>query len=385
MPLKKRYSIKNILLTTLWIALGGATVFLLASGIKSKGTHQCKGVEINIHGVSNNFFVDKKDILNSITASEAANPVGKATGSFNLKNLEAELQKNVWIKSAQLFFDNNEVLKVMVQEREPIARVFTITGTTFYIDNDLMMLPLSDKFSARLPVFTGFPSDKKLLSETDSSLLGDVKTISLALQKDSFSMAMVEQVDITVQRMFEMIPKIGNQLIVFGDATDVDAKLQRLKLFYKEIMVKAGWSNYSAINVQYKNQVVAKRKGAEDFTADSLRTLQIMQAIATRTQQQANDSLQMIIQPDNNRNTVDSTMIQQSIQRDDNDESGNNSGVAETVNAVIPTATAPVTNNTKPVPAKQETKPVSKPVQKPAVVKKPVQKPKATMKNKNDY
>ena len=47
-------------------------------------------------------------------------------------------------------------------------------------------------------------------------------------------------------------------------------------------MVKAGWNNYSVINVQYKNQVVAKRKGAEDITADSLRTLQIMQMIAAK-------------------------------------------------------------------------------------------------------
>jgi cell division protein FtsQ len=386
MLLKKRYSIKNILLATLWIALGGATVFLLASGIKSKGEHACKGVEINIHGVSNNFFVDKKDILNAITLSESANPVGKATGSFNLKKLETELAKNVWIKSAQLFFDNNEVLKVMVQEREPIARVFTTTGITFYIDNELTMLPLSDKFSARLPVFTNFPSDKKVLSKADSSLLGDVKTISLALQKDSFSMAMIDQVDITAQRMFEMIPKIGNQLIVFGDASDVDAKLEKLKLFYKEIMVKAGWNNYSVISVQYKNQVVAKRKGAEDFTADSLRTLQMMQLIAARTQQQANDSLQ-IIQPDNNRNTVDSTMIQQSIQRDDNGESG---GVAETGNAIMPPVSVPVIGNPKPAAAKPETKPiaktVTKPVQKPVtVIKKPVQKPKAAMPKQNDY
>ena len=369
---KKRYSIKNILLATLWIALGGATVFLLASGIRSKGSHQCKGVEIKIHGVSNNFFVDKKDILNSITVSESANPVGKATGSFNLKKLEAELEKNVWIKSAQLFFDNNEILKVMVQEREPIARVFTTTGTTFYIDNDLTILPLSDKFSARLPVFTNFPSDKKILSKADSSLLGDVRTISLALQKDSFSMAMVEQVDITAQRMFEMIPKIGNQLIVFGDATDVDAKLDKLKMFYKEIMVKAGWNNYSVINVQYKNQVVAKRKGAEDIAADSLRTLQIMQMLTAKAQQQANDSLQMI-QQDNNRNTVDSTMIQQSIQRDDNDEpAATETSGQPAVQSTVPT----VVNNAKPLIVKPTaTKPILK----------PVQKPKAIMQNKNEY
>ena len=234
-------------------------MFLLVAAIKVKEAHRCKGIEINIQGVNNNFFVDKKDILKTITAYEKINPVGKAIGDFNLKLMETELKKDVWIEAAELFFDNNEILQVNVKEREPAARVFTTGGTTFYIDGELAMLPLSEKFSARLPVFTNFPSDKKILSKADSSLLMDIKTISLAVQKDSFSMAMIEQIDITAQRNFEMIPKIGNQLIVFGDAKDVDEKLKKLKLFYKEIMVKAGWDNYSVINVQYKNQVVAKR------------------------------------------------------------------------------------------------------------------------------
>ena len=370
------------MLATLWIALGGATVFLLAAGIKSKEANRCKAIEINIHGVSNNFFVDKKDILNAISAMEKTDPVGKTIGSFNLKKMELELEKDVWIKSAELFFDNNETLQVTVQEREPIARVFTTSGITFYIDDELAILPLSEKFSARLPVFTNFPSDKKVLTKADSILLRDVKTISLAIQKDSFSMAMIDQVDITTQRLFEMIPKIGNQLIVFGDATDVDVKLGKLKIFYKEIMVKAGWNNYSVINVQYKNQVVAKRKGAEDFTADSLRTLQIMKFIAERAQQQANDSLQTI-QPDNNRNTVDSTMIQQSIQRDDSDDGL--PAVNEMTKQPAVQNMQPVLNNIKPAAVKKEIKPILKPVQKTAPATKDAKQPKAVMQNKNEY
>jgi cell division protein FtsQ len=54
----------------------------------------------------------------------------------------------------QLFFDNNEVLQVVIDEREPIARIFTVAGNSYYIDSSLERLPLSDKMSARLPVFT---------------------------------------------------------------------------------------------------------------------------------------------------------------------------------------------------------------------------------------
>lgn len=375
METKKRYSLKSILLATIWVALGGAAIFLLVAAIKSKDEQRCKKIEITIHGVSNNFFVDKKDILQVITATEKITPVGKAIGSFNLRKMETELEKDVWIKSAELFFDNNETLQVTVHEREPVARVFTTAGSTFYIDNELAMLPLSEKFSARLPVFTGFPSDKKVLSAADSSLLNEVKNISLTIQKDSFSMAMIEQIDITAQRNFEMMPKIGNQLIVFGDGKDVTRKLDKLKLFYKEIMTKAGWNNYSVINVQYKNQVVAKRKGAEDIAADSLRTLQLMQLIADRAEQAAGDSLRNI-SPNDDRNTVDSTMIQQSIQRDDNYEA-----------PLINDLPAQPVISSKPVDLKKDIviKKDNKPVQKPDTGKKAARQPKAIMQKNNDY
>ena len=371
-------------MATLWIALGGATVFLLVAAIKTKPERLCKGIEISIHGVSNNFFVDKNDILKTIASLEKTNPVGKAMGAFNLKHLEDQLDRDVWIKSAQLFFDNNDILQVIVQEREPVARVFAASGETFYIDDELAMLPLSEKFSARLPVFTNFPSGKKILSGADSSLLMDIKTISLAIQKDSFCMAMIEQVDITAQRTFEMIPKIGNQLIVFGDATDTETKLVKLKLFYKEIMVKAGWDHYSIINLQYKNQVVAKRKGAEDVVADSLRTLQLMQIIAERSQRAAGDSLK-IMQQGNDRDQADSTMIQQSIQRDESDETAVPTGSAVLQsNQAVMNSVKPATQSVLPT-VKKDTKPVVKPVQKKAVAKKVVKEPKAVMEKKNDY
>jgi hypothetical protein len=238
------------------------------------------------------------------------------------------------------------------------------------------MLPLSDKFSARLPVFTNFPSDKAVLSKKDSALLRDVYHISVALQKDSFAMALVEQVDITTHRTFEMIPKIGNSIIDFGDATDIDKKLTKLKLFYQEVMTKCGWNYYSAISVQYAGQVVAKRKGAEDKSADSLRTLQLMQAIAVTAEHLANDSLQMMMQ-DNEHNTTDFSLIQESIQRDDNQEASN-APEASSLNKPqgIPVIAPTVLND--PLPMKNPgavavKKPAAKAPEKPAV-KAPVVK-----------
>jgi cell division protein FtsQ len=390
----KRYSIKNILLTALWIAIGSAAVMLLVAAVKKKDEKLCRGIEINISGVSTNFFIDKNDVLKIIAAHTGSTTVGKPIEAFNLAAMEKALKKDVWIQEAELFFDNNEILQVAVEEREPVARIFTSGGNTFYIDSSNTMLPLSEKFSARLPVFTSFPSETKVLSKADSNLLNDIKKMSIRIQSDSFLMAMIDQVDITAQRNFELIPKLGGQVIVFGNATDLDGKFDKLLQFYKKVIMKMGWSRYSIINLQYKNQVVAKIRGADDVSADSLRTRQMMEIIAANAAKYAEDSTLNFKQDDRKNN--DSSMIQQSIQRD---EPGDNDGgdvlpVQKPLQqAVTQPVVKPVVKPAVSAPVKPVVKTAAKPVQakKPAVIikKKPVekqtQKPKAAMPVKNEY
>ena len=382
---KKRYSIKNILLTSLWIAIGACSVVLLVAGVRKKDTKECKGIEINISGASNNFFIDKADVQKIITMYAGTNAIGKPIEHFNLVAMETALKKDVWIKNAELFFDNNEILQVSAEEREPVARIFTPGGSTFYIDSSNMMLPLSEKLSARVPVFTGFPSEAKVLSKADSNLLNDIKNISIQIQQDSFLMAMIDQVDITAQRSFEMIPKLGNQVIVFGDATDAANKFKKLQLFYKKVMMKMGWSRYSIINLQYKNQVVAKIKGKDDVSADSLRTKQMMEIIAANAARYAEDSIHTILLEEKKNN--DSSMIQQSMQRDELGEISNTVEEPKPQGKIIVATEKPMLKTV----AKPVTKPIQKPLVKPAVIKKPVvakpkpanEKPKILMPKKN--
>ncbi len=381
------------------MGIGAATIVLLVAAIRVKDARVCKEIEVTIDAPGDNYFVDKKDILHVISSLSGGNPLNKPAGSFNLKQMEEALQKNVWIKHAQLFFDNIEVLHVNISERVPVVRVFAAGGSTFYLDSSAAKLPLSDKFSARLPVFTGFPSDKIILSKIDSTLLRDIKNLGMAIAKDSFCMAMIEQVDIKPEGDFEMITKVGNSVVLFGNAGDAELKLERLKLFYREVVPKAGWNYYSRINVQYKNQVVGSRRGAADIAADSLRTVQLLQLLAIDAERRASDSSQHFLQ-DNPGNTADSSIIQQSIQRDDAVDSPGAAAdlpvqaappttVAANTPAVVP---APAVPKPVAVPKPATSKPVPKPVvNRPAVPKPkpkpkpPAAKPRAVMPPRNDY
>lgn len=412
--------IKRILTAFTWVLVGTGCIVLLVSAVHSKDAKRCKGVDIDIAGVSNNYFIDNNDVYAIIKNHGGDSTKHQSLASIDLKKIEGELEKDVWIKNAELFFDNNDVLKVFVEEREPVSRIFTTSGNTFYIDSSCMMLPLSEKFSARVPVFTGFTSDAKILSKPDSMLLKNIKDLSVRIAADSFLMGMIDQVDIDAQRNFEMVPKIGNQNILFGDASDAGAKFEKLKLFYKDVITKSGWNRYNVIDLQYKDQVVAKIRGKEDILADSLRTLELIKFIADDAAKRSADSAQTIVQ-DSHSNTADSSIIEQSMQRDEYENGGTDQGetAAPVQNTTVPAtatpkpvvpkpvavkpadkpkpaAAKPVTN-TKPAVVKPAAKPVVKPADKPkpkpaaAVQKPPVKKPAAVMKPKpkpkpaNDY
>jgi cell division protein FtsQ len=244
--------------------------------------------------------------------------------------------------------------------------VFSKTGKSFYIDSSIRILPLSDKFSARLPAFTGYAGNANFVSKADSSLLRNIKEVSTLIQADSFLMAMIEQVDITSQRKFEMLPKIGRQVIVFGTAENAEQKFEKLRMFYKQVMTKSGWSKYSEINLEYKNQVLAKIRDAVDKTSDSLRALQLMSLIAEQAERRASDSVQFFLRESNDRGNTDSSMIQQSMQRD---ETETEAGFIPAEESLTTTATAPA----KPVDVKVKTAADKKPALavKPAVIKKP--------------
>lgn len=277
-------NIRKILFISIWCLIGAGLLVLLIAAIKVKQEKNCTGYNIDIRSVGDHFFIDRKEIEDQLTGRGTFVIKGHPLKSFDLKSMEEKLVKNSWISEAELFFDNRQVLQVKIKERQPIARLFTGTGNSFYIDSNLIKLPLSEKRSARVPVFTGFPSENKKWTKEDRRLLGNIKTLSNYILTNSFWMAQVAQVDITANRNFEIIPTIGNHIIEFGDATDYDKKFRRLLLFYQQVISKIGFSAYERIKVQYAGQVVGVRQAAAMSKYDSLQAIKAVERLIVMAQ-----------------------------------------------------------------------------------------------------
>lgn len=288
MSLKKR--IFRISLFALWVCVCASVLFLLMAANNIKDHKSCRGIDIEILGAQEIFFLDKADILKIVTGDGRPNPAGSAVTSFDLRKLETVLEKNVWVKDAELYFDNNLVLHINILEKEPVARVFNSNGYSFYVDSSGSKMPLNDKMNVKLPVFTGFPNGTKLSTVNDSILIGQIKKLSAYIVSDKFWMAQIAQLDITPGKNFEIIPTVGNHIIEFGDGNNYENKFNRLFGFYKEVLSKVGFDKYSRISVQYDRQVIGTKKGAIS-KIDSVQTLKNIQKMIEEAKKISDDSV----------------------------------------------------------------------------------------------
>lgn len=261
---------------------------LLMAAISNKNKDRCSDYHIELRGDARNLFIDEKDVEQLLTRSLGGNIRGRLITSFNLHALEQMLERDNWIDDAELYFDNQDLLHIRIVERQPVARVFTAEGASFYLDSTGRTIPLSEKLSARVPVFTGFPS--RIFSGRDSLLLEQVRKIANYIYNDPFWMSQVAQIDITDNRKFEMIPVVGNHLVRLGDGENIDAKFRRLMIFYQQVLSKTGFEKYKLIDVQYKGQVLVSRF-LGDPKIDSVQLRKNVERLLQQSWEAANDTV----------------------------------------------------------------------------------------------
>ncbi len=253
---------KYILIRILWSIAAIGLVVLFVFAWKAKTVKKCTAIQIELTGNTSGFlFMDEKEILRFI--NEQGVSVGTPIGNINLTQLEGALGATKWVERANIFIDNQQQLQVKIEQRLPVARIFTASGNSFYIDKTGQRLPLRQLSVMRLPVFTGFPSDQEKLANPDSLLLNDILTFSKTIQQDSFYLAQIAQVNIAPNGDFEMVPTLGDHTVLFGSVDNLQDKLNRLYTFYKKVWVSSGINAYHVLDLRFDHQVVALKKGIE--------------------------------------------------------------------------------------------------------------------------
>ncbi len=188
----------------------------------------------------------------------------------DIGTIEEYLAEMPEIRSVDVFTYVDGTWRIDLELRKPIARIFNRSGSTCYLDSDGTLMPWSPNYTAFVPAVSGNIDETDLgknvagIINNDSlktlEILDDLYAISTYVCSDEFLSAQITQIYINRFREFELIPRVGDQRILFGDADYVNGKFKKLEYFYAEGMSRAGWENYDTINLMFENQVVCSKR-----------------------------------------------------------------------------------------------------------------------------
>jgi cell division protein FtsQ len=273
----------NIIIGQVLILLLVAGMFvLLVSGVRKKEDKRCAALNIQIGITEKKGFVDANEVAAIVANELGKKPLGACIKEFDLRKTEKAMEENVWIKKAQLFFDNNYVLHVQVAQRIPVVRIIDNAGSSYYLDSTGFTLPLSLNDRADVPVFTSVPVKRS------KELQQAVLNIADAINQDSFWLAQAAQINWLPVNRFEIYPAFGRHVVQFGDASNAANKLTRLKLFYQTVSVKKGFDAYPILSVAFDRQVLAIKPDSAKASIDVQKAVQVFDQIVKTNRLTAN-------------------------------------------------------------------------------------------------
>lgn len=254
----------KVISITIWVAIL-AGLFVLVGFIEAEHKKiTCKDLKVSIEYGESEPLISPEE-LNSQVYKAFDSLVGKKLADINSIEIENYVNNIEFIESAEVYTTITGTMKIKVLQRSPILRVINAYDQDYYIDRKGMLLPVKTGRSTRVVIASGnipvkYSDSLDVSVPENNQLLNNLYVLANYVRGDEFLRAQIEQIFVTKENEFEMVPKVGRHLIIFGDISDMEEKFSKLRVFYEQGMSKSGWKKYNKINLKYKDQVVCEKK-----------------------------------------------------------------------------------------------------------------------------
>lgn len=243
-------------------------VGMLMGLVKKKDRAQtCASMKVVVEGRET--FIDQHDI-SELVKQRFGNIVGKPLNEIPIDDIENALMDLPYVSSAEIYTDMDGVLQVTVQQREVVLRIVNRAGDAYYIDSEGAKVPVTLKYVPHVLVASGHIGEGYVrpLDTIQTQLVKDLVSIVKHVKGDPLWSNQIVQLYVDDQQDIEIIPRVGTQPLVIGNADKLTEKLDRLAIFYKNILPKVGTDAYEKVNVKYDGQIICERR--DGWVLDSL-------------------------------------------------------------------------------------------------------------------
>lgn len=240
----KRFNWQNIRLVFIILLM----IFLYSFSLIRNEKRVIKEPTISFAKGQENLFITH-EIVNNLLKQNLGGALKVEKVKVDLNTLEAVLDDHGMIEKAEVFSTIDGSLSAQIIQKTPIARYLS-SNTSYYLDSKGDKMPLSENFSARVPLVEGSLAENgtskymKLLNE---------------INNDDFLSKNITGVKILPSGSVVLTNRNYNYKIVFGKPIYVEKKLKNYKAFFYHAVKDTLIKNYKEVNLMFTEQVVCKK------------------------------------------------------------------------------------------------------------------------------
>ncbi len=229
-----------------FLILLGVLAFLFSFTQERNKSRKIKKLDVEFIDENSPFIT--YNTVNKLLIQSQDNVTSIDKEALVLKKMEQRLQQNPMVRDAQVFVSVDGTLGAKIEQRKPIGRVSATPD--YYLDADGKKMPLSDVYSARVPIITG----------TSKNDFNEVTELLLKIEADEFMKRSVVGLNRNANGEIELELRKMNFNVLFGQIENVDKKFQNFKAFYKKTKQDSTLLEYKKVNLKFDNQVIATKK-----------------------------------------------------------------------------------------------------------------------------
>ena len=229
------------------VLMFGVVIFLFSFTSNRNGNRKLVSSKI-IFVEENNPFI-KQETVNKLLIEKNGEALAIRKDKLDLNKLENAVNANPMIEKSDVFVTIDGVLKAVVKQKTPIARVFD-GQRSFYIDYKGSTMPLSANFTARVPLVFGILNQKN-----KEALVGLFRKI----YDDAFLKKNIIAIQIMPNGSLKMLNRNFDFQIDFGGTINVNQKINNYKAFFQKAIVDSSLYKYKKIDLRFTDQVVCTK------------------------------------------------------------------------------------------------------------------------------
>jgi len=238
--------------------------FVLAS---MAGSKPCGRIIVHITDSADYHFVTRRQLLNLVNANNNK-ILGNPVKSIQVSEIEDRIQRLKELRIAEVYLSVDGSLHIYTDQRDPLMSVIPDEGGDFFIDKEGFTFRKRNLYTPRLHILGGnvdiTPAMLDSVSVLDTgfkdTVLRDIFHFEQYINSNPFWSSQIDQIYVDSREEIDLFPRVGNHLIHLGTAENYEGKLRNLEAFYEKILPEAGWNRYSFINLEFRDQIVCKRR-----------------------------------------------------------------------------------------------------------------------------